>query len=115
MTEPDCKQCQHCGRERGGSWICRPLMGMLWCEACKSADLLTQFCLATDGVMHAVCRKTIRPLLPDDWREGYLGEPVNDRLMPLPSCPGFVADTSGQKHQTKKSLPGQRNLFEEDE
>ena len=112
MSEHNCKLCENLSHDRTGELICQPLMGLLWCEECKQADVLTNFVLCSFGVAHATCRKTVRPLAPDDWREGYLGKEFNGRVPSLPSCPGFVMI---KESGAKKTSSAQRNLFGDDD
>jgi len=60
--------------------------------------------------MHASCKRGQPVLTKNDWREGYLGNPVGGQLTPLPCCPGWE-----KQREVKKPLAAQRNLFGDDE
>lgn len=106
--------CQHLSRDRGGDLICEPLVGLLWCESCKTADALTNFAHSSKGVFHASCGKAIQPLVRDDWREGFIGTPVNGFMSPLPSCPGYVAEEPKAKADSgkRKAASLTKSLFD---
>ena len=112
MNRPNCMTCQHLSRDRGGDWICQPLVGLLWCESCKTADVLTEFSHRQNGVFHAGCGKKIQPLVTDDWREGFIGKPVDGCMSPLPSCPGYVEETKPAEPPKSKPRQVTKSLFD---
>lgn len=111
MSKPNCMTCQHLSRDRGGDLVCSKLVGLLWCESCKTADVLTNFSASSNGVVHASCGKRIQPLVRDDWREGFIGKPVDGFMSPLPSCPGWIEEAK-PKAESGKPKPVTKSLFD---
>jgi hypothetical protein len=103
--------CKHLSRDRGGDFVCAALVGYLYCESCKTADTVNNFAAGDNCVWHAGCGKSIQPLVTDDWREGFIGKPVDGFMSPLPSCPGYVEETMPAEPPKSKARQVTKSLF----
>ena len=108
MTD-NCLTCRHLSRDAEKNRVCEKVYGWLACQHCKQIDTPINYCVCHAGFMHAACKRGQPVLVKNDWREGYLGNPVDGYLTPLPCCPGW-----DKSPEAKKPLAAQRNLFDLD-
>lgn len=106
----NCLTCQHLSHDAEKNHVCEKVYGWLACLHCKAIDTPINYAVCNGGFLHAGCKRGQPVLARNDWREGYLGKPVDGHLSPIPCCPGWEA-----KPEVKKALAAQRNLFEDDE
>lgn len=109
----NCLTCCHLSRDAEKLLVCEKVYGagLLGCGKCNQIDVSENFALSFVplGFIHAACGKHQGVLVKNDWREGYLGNPVDCHLTPLPCCPGWE-----KPPEAKKPLAAQRNLFDLD-
>jgi hypothetical protein len=116
--QQNCMDCVHRECDRDRSLICSKVVGQMACEYCHVIADVSTFAFAMGGrVMCGSCKRTQTMPGVNDWREGYLGNPVDGMLTPLPCCPGFEPEANPPAAQTKplKSVtdakPKTRSLF----
>ena len=105
----NCLTCRHLSHDAEKNRVCEKVYGWLACQHCKQIDTPINYCVCHAGFMHAACKRGQPVLTKHDWREGYLGNPVDGQLTPLPCCPGWE-----EQPEAKKPLEKQRNLFGDD-
>ena len=108
----NCMTCRHRSHDAEGMLVCEKVYGGVACGKCHRVQTVLDF--AHDfgsGILCRSCNQGQPYIGRDDWREGYLGNPINGQLTPIPCCPGWQAD----EVKIVKVIPAARSLFGDDD
>ena len=91
-TQANCMTCKHRSHDAERLMVCGQVYNLTACWECHTIAVIDQFKRCDIGMRCGKCGHEQRVPIKNEWREGYLGNPVGGMLTPIPCCPGWEAE-----------------------
>lgn len=109
MTD-NCLTCRHLSHDAEKNRVCEKVYGWIACQHCRKVQTAIEYTVFYGGLECRSCKRGQPMPVQNDWREGYLGNPVNGQLTPLPCCTGWE-----KQPEAVKVVKAARSLFGDDD